>query len=316
MSFAPGSAPVPLPIADAAALYSRPLDLIRHAVSRFEQAGLHYGHGTTCALDEAAALVLGALHLPPDMPDLYLQATLAPAERTQVLELIERRVNERLPLPYLLGWCWYAGQRFEVSADTLIPRSPLFEWIAEEGSHWLAQPPRRALDLCTGSGCLAILLAQAFPEAQVDASDISPAALEVAARNVARHGLQEQVRLLQGDGLAACGEARYDLILSNPPYVPAGEYAALPAEYGHEPRLALEAGDDGLDFVRGLLRAAPDYLNEGGLLVCEVGSAAMALDALCTQWPLTWLDFETGGDGVFLISREDLLAALQATEGE
>lgn len=289
----------------------RPVDLVRYAVSRFEAAGLHYGHGTTCALDEAAALVLGALHLPPDMPDFYLQGQLTAAERAQVFTLVERRVNERMPVPYLLGECWYAGQKFHVSTDVLVPRSPIFELIEAEFSPWLMGSPQRVLDLCTGSGCLAILLAQAFYGVPVDASDLSPAALAVARRNVEAHKLGGQIELLEGDGLLACGERQYDLIVSNPPYVPSAEYADLPAEYRHEPRMGLESGSDGLDFVRQMLQMAPASLTENGLLVCEVGSAAEAVATQYADWPLTWVDFSTGGDGVFLISRSDLVAALK-----
>ncbi len=289
----------------------RPVDLIRYAVSRFEAAEVHYGHGTTCALDEAAALVLGALHLPPDMPDFYLQGQLTTAERDHVFGLIERRVNERMPVPYLLGECWYAGQKFVVSTDVLVPRSPIFELIETEFSPWLMAPPERVLDLCTGSGCLAILLAQAFPGVPVDASDLSPQALAIARRNVERHGLGDQIELLEGDGLLACGERQYDLIVSNPPYVPSAEYADLPAEYRHEPRMGLESGSDGLDFVRQMLHMAPANLSENGLLVCEVGSAAEAVATQYADWPLTWVDFATGGDGVFIISRDELVAALK-----
>ncbi len=296
---------------DTAPELQRPVDLIRYAVSRFEAAGVHYGHGTTCALDEAAALVLGALHLPPDMPDFYLQGMLTGAERTRVLELIERRAEERIPVPYLLGECWYAGQKFFVSRDVLVPRSPIFELIEAEFSPWLMAPPERVLDLCTGSGCLAILLAQAFPGVPVDASDLSPQALAIARRNVQRHGLEEQIELLEGDGLSACGNRRYDLIVSNPPYVPGAEYAALPPEYGHEPRMGLESGADGLDFVRQMLQMAPANLTDNGLLVCEVGSAAEAVATQYADWPLTWVEFATGGDGVFIISRDELVAALQ-----
>lgn len=300
-----------LSVVDTAPELQRPVDLIRYAVSRFEAAGVHYGHGTTCALDEAAALVLGALHLPPDFPDFYLQGHLTATERAQVFQLIERRVNERIPVPYLLGECWYAGQKFFVSPDVLVPRSPIFELIDAEFSPWLMTMPERVLDLCTGSGCLAILLAQAFPGVRVDASDLSPKALAIARRNLSRHGLEEQVELLEGDGLLACGDRRYDLIVSNPPYVPGAEYADLPPEYGHEPRMGLESGADGLDFVRQMLQMAPANLTENGLLVCEVGSAAEAVATQYADWPLTWVEFATGGDGVFIISRDELVAALQ-----
>ena len=285
---------------------TRPLDLIRYASSRFAAAELHFGHGTANALDEACALVLGALHLPPDLPDVFLNGALSSAETRAVLALIERRVEEQLPVAYLLGRCWYAGQEFRVSPDTLIPRSPIFELIENGFSPWLELEPERVLDLCTGSGCLAILLAQAFPGVPVDGADLSQAALDIAQSNVQRFGLSEQIELLQGDGLQACAGRRYDLIVSNPPYVPSAEYLGLPAEYKHEPRLGLESGADGLDFVRGLLAQAAQFLNPGGLLVCEVGSAAGFLIDAYPDLPFTWAEFSRGGDGVFLLSREDL----------
>lgn len=299
------SSPPAVPVFDSLRL----VDLLRLAVSRFEAAGLFYGHGTTCALDEAAALVLGALQLPPDLPDGYFDARLTAAEVERLYELIERRVEERIPVPYLLGECWYAGQKFAVSTEVLVPRSPLFELIAAQMQPWLDLYPQRILDLCTGSGCLAVLLAQAFADVPVDASDLSAAALAVARRNITRHGLGDQVTLLEGDGLAACKGRAYDLIVSNPPYVPAAEYAGLPAEYGHEPRMGLEAGDDGLAFVHRLLAEVSDALNPGGVLICEVGSAAGEIVTQYPDWPWTWLEFAQGGDGVFLIRREDILAA-------
>lgn len=285
----------------------RVIDWLRYASSQLAKHPVFFGHGTDNSMDEAAALVLGALDLPPDVAAPYLDGVLVAEERDHLATLLQRRIQDRVPVPYLLGWCWYAGYQFAVNEEVLIPRSPLFELIDQRCHPWLASEPSRILDLCTGSGCLAILLALAFPEAQVDASDLSAAALEVARVNRDKFGLQEQLRLLQGDGLQACAEQRYDLILTNPPYVATAEHQSLPAEYTHEPAMALESGADGLDFVRQLLRQAPRHLNPQGVLICEVGSATSALIQEFPQLPFNWLEFDVGGDGVFVLTREELL---------
>lgn len=285
----------------------RVIDWMRYATTQLAQQPVFFGHGTDNALDEAAALVLGALDLPPDIDAAYLDGSLLAEERACLSALLQRRIQDRVPVPYLLGWCWYAGYKFAVNEAVLIPRSPLFELIEQRCHPWLAAEPRRILDLCTGSGCLAVLLALAFPEARVDASDLSDAALKVAHTNRENFGLQEQLQLLQGDGLQACEGERYDLIVTNPPYVATAEHRDLPAEYAHEPGMALESGSDGLDFVRRMLREAPAHLNEDGVLICEVGSAMPALMEAFPQLPFNWLEFEVGGDGVFVLTREELL---------
>ncbi len=289
-------------------LLTTPRDLIRWGCSQFEEAGLCYGHGTDNALDEAASLVLQCLHLPLDLPGVYLDAVLSVDERARVLRWITRRRDERIPLPYITGRAWFAGLELVADSRALVPRSPIAELIANGFEPWLAQPPARVLDLCTGGGSIAIACAHVFPDAQVDASDLSVDALALARENVVKHFLEQRVELLQGDMLQACCGRHYDLIVCNPPYVSTTEYAALPSEFAHEPRAALEAPQDGLQLVLQLLDQAPDYLEPEGLLVCEVGATAPALLAARPDLGLSWPDFEHGGDGVFVITREQLLA--------
>jgi len=253
-------------------------DFIRLGVSLFNRAGLHFGHGTDNALDEAVWLVLHALHLPPDFPVEYFDTRLTGAEKREVMALFKRRVEERLPTPYLIRSAWFAGMEFYVDERVLIPRSPIAELIEQGFSPWI-EPDRvsRVLDLCTGGGCIATACAMAFPQAAVDASDLSADALEVAEINLERHHLQERVELIHSDLFENLQGRRYDIIVSNPPYVDRSDMAALPAEFRHEPGLALAAGDDGLDIVRRILEQAPQHLNPGGILVVEVGSSEQAL---------------------------------------
>jgi ribosomal protein L3 glutamine methyltransferase len=282
-------------------------DYVRFAASRFSETGLFFGHGTAGPLDEAAALVLHALHLPYDLPGGYFDAKLIPEERERVLALIERRITERKPLAYLTHEAPFAGLSFYVDDRVLVPRSPIAELIESHFAPWLeAEEVTDVLDLCTGSGCIAIACAHAFPHAAVDASDISPAALEVARINIEKHELGERVRAVESDLYAELGDKRYDLIVSNPPYVNLAEWRALPAEFHAEPRLGLESGEDGLDCVRKILRDAHRHLKPDGILVVEVGSAADALVMAYPEVPFCWLDFERGGEGVFLLTAEQV----------
>lgn len=283
-------------------------DWLRYAVSRFNAAELFFGHGSSNAFDEAAYLILHTLHLPLDRLDPFLDARLLPAEAKQIAQMLERRVSERVPAPYLTHEAWLQGYRFYVDERVIVPRSFLAPMIQEQMQPWLADPENvlDALDLCTGSGCLAILLAEAFPDAEVDAVDLSSEALEVAQRNVADYGLDDRIALHQGDLFAPLAGKTYDLIISNPPYVNAESVAALPAEYRHEPSLALGSGVDGLDATRTILREAARHLNPGGLLAVEIGHNRAALEAAYPELELTWPEIEGGADTVFVITREQL----------
>ncbi len=284
-------------------------DWLRYAVSRFNAGGLFFGHGSSNAFDEAAYLILHTLHLPLDRLEPFLDARLLPEEAERIGQVLDRRVNERLPAPYLTHEAWLQGYRFYVDERVIVPRSFLAPMILERMQPWLSDPAGvlRALDLCTGSGCLAVLLAEAFPDAAIDAVDLSPDALEVARRNVADYGLAEQITLHQGDLFAPLAEKTYDLIISNPPYVNADSVATLPREYVHEPALALGSGVDGLDATRIILRDAARHLNPGGLLAVEIGHNRAELEAAFPDLELTWPEIEGGADTVFVITREQLL---------
>jgi ribosomal protein L3 glutamine methyltransferase len=290
-------------------------DWLRYAVSRFAASGLFFGHGTNNAYDEAAYLVLHTLHLPLDRLEPFLDAKLSHAEREEVLDIIARRVNERIPAAYLTHEAWLGEHRFYVDERVLIPRSYIAELLRDSLSSWIPEPARvnTALDLCTGSGCLAILMAHQFPNADVDAADISSDALAVALRNVADHGVQGRVNLIRSDLLSNLTEKEYDLIVSNPPYVTTMAMEELPPEYGHEPQLALAGGDDGLDAVRTILARATEFLSPEGLLVVETGANRDATETTFPRLPFTWLATPSSEDSVFLLRKEDLLAAQRAT---
>ena len=282
-------------------------DFVRWAVSAFNACGVHFGHGTDNAWDEARWLVLGAVALPFDSPDWVLAARLDGRERRRVRELLVQRLDERVPTAYLLGEAWFAGLRFAVDKRVLIPRSPIAEMIEAGFEPWIGElEPLRILDLCCGSGCIGIAAALRFPAASVDLADVSADALDIARLNVAGHGLEDRVAVLQSDLFDALGRERYDLIVCNPPYVDRQDMDALPPEYGHEPRLALAAGEDGLDLVRRILDEAAAHLTAHGLLVLEVGNSAEALEQAFPEHAFVWPEFERGGHGIAVIGAADL----------
>ena len=283
-------------------------DWLRWGTSRFNEANLAFGHGTENAYDEAAYLILHALHLPPDRLEPFLDARLAHAERIAVLDLLQQRIARRVPAAYLTKEAWLGDFRFYVDERTIVPRSYFAELLAEGFAPWVddADDIEDALDLCTGSGCLAILMAHAFPYANIDAVDISADALAVARHNVDAYGLQDRLRLVESDVFAKLKGKRYDLIISNPPYVTSAAMDALPPEYRHEPTLALGAGVDGLDIVRIILRDAHQHLKPGGLLAIEVGHNRDLVDAAFPDLPLTWIDTPSSEDKIFLVQAADL----------
>ncbi|WIM11749.1 50S ribosomal protein L3 N(5)-glutamine methyltransferase [Enhydrobacter sp.] len=282
-------------------------DFFHLAVRRFRAARLAYGHGTTNAVDEAAFLVLEALRLPIHDIEPWLDLRPTAAERARLLTLIDARVSLRMPAPYLLGAAYMHGVRFQIDRRSLIPRSFIGDLLARSALP-IADPRRvrRVLDLCTGSGCLAILAALAFPRARIDAVDLSAGALALARRNVGKHRLADRIALHRGDLFQPLSGKRYDLIISNPPYVDAAGMARLSPEYRHEPRMALVAGDDGLDLVRRILGQANRHLTKNGGLVCEIGRGRGALERACPRLPFVWLDTELSQGEVFWIARADL----------
>ncbi|HTM63302.1 MAG TPA: 50S ribosomal protein L3 N(5)-glutamine methyltransferase [Gammaproteobacteria bacterium] len=282
-------------------------DFLRYAATRFNQAGLYFGHGTDNAWDEAAALILHTLHLPHDVSHQVLDARLVSEEKSQLIDLISRRVEKRIPLAYFIKEAWFSGISFYVDERVLIPRSPIAELIEQHFQPWVKpEKIHHILDLCTGSGCIAVALAHAFPEAQVDASDISDDALAVAKINILRHNSEDQVHLYKADLFTGLPEKKYDLIVSNPPYVSSEEMNELPQEYRHEPVLGLAAGTHGLDIVKRILFDAANYIAPRGTLIVEVGNSEYALMDAYPDTPFTWLEFERGGGGVFLLTAEQL----------
>lgn len=279
-------------------------DYIRWAVSRFHEHGVYFGHGTDNAWDEARLLVLGGLHLPWAMADAYLDCRLEEAECLHLNELLRRRIEERVPAAYLLGEAWFCGLPFIVDERVLVPRSPIAEYIERQFAPWLPKTPARILDLCTGSGCIGIACAYEFPDAEVVLADLSYDALEVANLNIEQHELEGRVYTVQSDGFDGLPGQRFDLIVSNPPYVDLEDFASMPDEYQHEPELGLACGDDGLDLVRRMLAEAADHLTDDGLLVVEVGNSQVHIEALYPEVDFTWLEFQRGGHGVFLLAAQ------------
>lgn len=289
------------------------IDFIRYGASRFAAAGLTFGHSHDNAMDEATHLVLHSLHLPHDLSPNYGQAKLVAGEKATLLALIERRIGERRPVAYLTGEAWFAGLAFKVDERVLVPRSPIAELIQNGFTPWLdGRDVSRALDLCTGSGCIGIAMAAHNPDWQVDLADISDGALELARENIRIQHVGERVRAIKSDLFAGLEGEVYDLIVSNPPYVTEQEYAELPPEYRHEPALGLTAGPDGLDFALRILRDAPAHLSEDGLLIVEVGESERALTQLLPQVPFIWIEFNVGPMGVFALERRDLVEHAKA----
>lgn len=294
------------------------LDMVRWSVSRFNDAQLYYGHGTDNAWDEAVSLVLHGLHLPQNLPaqtgDGLFSARLTKGEREMVAELVLKRVQTRLPLPYITNEAWFCGLPFYVDERVLIPRSPFAELIETGFEPFVTSPPTSILDMCTGGGCIAIALAYQFPEAQIDAVDISPDALEVADMNIQEHQLAERVYPIESDLFISLEGQRYDLIVSNPPYVDAEDMADLPEEFQHEPELALAAGEDGLDLVEQMLRQATQYLNDGGWMFVEVGNSEVHMQHRFAGLDVQWLEFAQGGHGIFAVSKETLVQFFNSQE--
>lgn len=280
--------------------------LVQAMAEQLDAAGVAYGHGTTNALDEAAWLVLWKLGMPLDALAEHAQDAVSPDQQAGVQALLDERIRSRRPAAYLTGEAWLQGVPFFVDARVIVPRSLIAEPLADATlDAWLGERTRRVLDLCTGNGSLAVLAALAWPEVQVDATDLSTDALAVAAINVQRHGLQDRITLRQGDGLAAA-QGRYDLILCNPPYVNARSMSSLPPEYRAEPAMALAGGADGMDFIRRLLRSAGRYLNDDGVLVLEVGNERAHFEAAFKRLPAIWLPTSAGDDQVLLLTKEQL----------
>ncbi|MDG6774144.1 50S ribosomal protein L3 N(5)-glutamine methyltransferase [Thiomicrorhabdus sp. ZW0627] len=283
------------------------IDFIRWGGSLFTRANLFFGHGTDNAFDDARVLVFHALHLPQEVPESYWQARLSQPEKQQVTELFKHRIETRKPSAYITGEAWFAGMRFIVNESTLVPRSPIAELIAKQFHNWVdVEKVTRVLDLCTGSGCIGIASLQTLPCAEVDLADISSAALEVAQKNIDMYGLNEVAHAIQSDLFNNLDGKKYDLILSNPPYVDQIEMDHLPEEFQQEPSLGLAAGQDGLDIVRRILAEASEHLTEDGVLIVEVGVSQYYLEQAYPELPFYWFEFEHGGEGIFAIHKSEL----------
>lgn len=282
-------------------------DMLRWVISRFNAANIYYGHGTDNYWDEALQLVLPSLFLPLDIPQQLWVSRLTLSERHRIVERVLRRVNEHIPVAYLTNKAWFCGHEFYVDERVLIPRSPIGELINKHFAGIIDYEPVTILDMCTGSGCIAIACAYQFPQAQIDAVDISADALAVAEQNIAAHGFSERIVPIRSDLFLNMPMIKYDLMVTNPPYVDAEDMSDLPAEYLVEPKLALAAGSDGLKLVRRILANASRFLTDNGVLICEVGNSMLHLIEQYPDIPFTWLKFEQGGDGVFMLTQKQLI---------
>lgn len=277
------------------------------AESKFEQAGLFYGHGTDNAWDDAVAIMISVLDLPADVDESILQRELSEDESNKMLGLFEQRIAKRIPTPYLTKQTWFCGLPFYVDERVIIPRSPIAELIEQQFEPWIdASSVSHVLDLCCGSACIAIACAYAFPDVSIDALDISEEALAVAKINQEKHQVEKQVNLIQSDLFSALDEQRYDIIVTNPPYVDAEDFVSMPDEFQHEPKMALVSGQDGLDATRIILRQARQYLTNKGVLIVEVGNSAEALENAFPSVDFMWLSFDRGGDGIFILTANQL----------
>lgn len=291
------------------------VDYVRWSATALAQAGVHFGHGTDNAWDEARMLVFGALCLPFDLPEVAWHSKLTPSEQNHIESLLTDRIESRRPTAYLLGKSWFAGYEFYVNEHVLVPRSPFAELIHKQLLPWSeGLSVHRLLDMCTGSGCIGIAAALEMPWLEVDLVDVSPQALEVARRNVLKFGLEDRVRVIESDLFAALQGEQYDVILSNPPYVSQQEMLLLPSEYNREPRLGLVSGEDGLDITRQLLAKGAEHLTQDGLMMVEVGNSWVFLEEAYPQIPFNWVELESGGHGIFAIYQDELLALAEAWE--
>ena len=282
--------------------------MLKFGQTTFESQGIHFGHGTTCAWDEAVCLLSFALDLPPSPGRSVLAQVLSMDEQLKIKALFERRISERIPAPYLTGQAWFCGLPFIVDQRVIIPRSPIGALIGERFQPWCKTQPIQILDLCTGGGCIGIACAYAFQDAQIVLTDISADAIAVATMNIAGHDVGDRVTPVVSDLFAGLdSEKRFDLIVSNPPYVDLDDLASMPEEYQYEPALALASGNDGLDFTRRLLREAEHYLTQDGVLVVEVGNSSQALGLAFPKVSFVWIDFDEGDGGVFMLTREELV---------
>jgi len=283
-------------------------DYIRFASSQFNQADLFFGHGSDNAWDEAVTLIMFAISLPVSAAEQVLTYRLIEEEKQNIVSLIEQRINDGIPAAYITNQAYFANLPFYVDERVLVPRSPIAELITNQFSPFFTkqQPPKRILDLCTGSGCIAIACAVEFPESEVDALDLSVDALNVAQINIENHGLSEQVIPIQSDVFTGIEGLTYDLIVTNPPYVDQEDVDSLPIEYTHEPAMGLGCGEDGLDIVRKILAQSAQHLNDNGILICEVGNSQIHVEAVYPQVPFTWINFEHGGHGVFMLTKAQL----------